>query len=73
MLFGLGRMNFKILLLKKPALSELQVSGSKLFHSFIVEGKKEFLKKLCFVQICEILSEFLVKYLEVDEGTNWKR
>ena len=66
-------MNFKILLLKKPTLSELWMSGSRLFHSFIVEGKKEFLKKLCFVQICEILSEFLVNYLEVDEGTNWKR
>ena len=49
------------------------MSGSKLFHSFIVEGKKEFSKKLCFVRIWEILSEFLVKYLEVDEGTNWKR
>ena len=73
MLFGLDRMNFKILLLKKPTLSELRMSGSRLFHSFIVEGKKEFLKKLCFVRIWEILSEFLVKYLEVDEGTNWKR
>ena len=72
MLFGLGRVNFKILLLKKPTLSELRMSGSRLFHPFIVEGKKEFLKKLCFVGIREI-SEFLVKYLEVDEGTNWKR
>ena len=73
MLFGLGRRNFKILLLKTPTFSELRMSGSKLFHSFIVEGKKEFSKKLCFVRIWEILSEFLVKYLEVDEGTNWKR
>ena len=73
MLFGLDRMNFKILLLKTPTLSELWISGSRLFHSFIVEGKKEFLKKLSFVRIWEILSEFLVKYLEVDGGTNWKR
>ena len=73
MLFGLHRMNFKILLLKTPTLSELRMSGSTLFHSYIVEGKKEFLKKLCFVRIWEILSEFLVKYLEVDGGTNWKR
>ena len=69
---GFGCVNFKILLLKKPTLSELRMSGSRLFHPFIVEGKKEFLKKLCFVGIREI-SEFLVKYLEVDEGTNWKR
>ena len=73
MLFGLDCMNFKIVLLKTPTLSELRISGSRLFHSFIVEGKKEFLKKLCFVRIWEISSEFLVKYLEVDEGTNWKR
>ena len=70
MLFGLGRMNFEIFLLKKPTLSELRMSGSRLFHSFIVDGKKEFLKKLCFVRICEILSGFLVKCLEVDEGSN---
>ena len=70
MLFGFGRMNFKILLLKKPALSELRMSRSRFFYSFIVEGKKEFLKKLCFAQICKILSEFLVKYLEVNAGTN---
>ena len=49
------------------------MSGSRLFHSFIVEGKMEFVKKLRFVRIWEILSEFLVKYIEVDEGTNWKR
>ena len=72
MLFGLGRMNFEILLLKKPTLSELRMCGFRLYHSFIVEGKNEFLKKLCFVRIWEILSEFLVKYLEADEGTNLK-
>ena len=71
--FGLGRMNFRMILLKKPTLSELWISGSRLFHSFIVEGKKKFLKKLCFVRIWGKLSEFLVKYLELDEGTNWKR
>ena len=72
MLFGLGHMNFKILILKKPTTSELRMSGSRFFHSFIVEGKKEFLKKLCFVRIWEILSEFLVKNIEVDEETNWR-
>ena len=73
MLFGLGRMNFKILLFKKPILSELWISGSRLLHSFTVKRKMEFLKKLCFVRIWEILLEFLVKYLEFDEGINWKR
>ena len=57
-----GHMNFKFLLLKTLTLSELQISGSSLFHSFIAEGRKEFLKKLCFVPIWEILSEFLVNY-----------
>ena len=68
-------MNFKIILLKKTilSLSELWMPGSRLFHSFIVEGKNEFLKKLCFAQIWEILSEFLVKYLELDTRNNWKR
>ena len=65
MLFGLGNMNFKTLLLKKATLSELRMSVSRLFYPFIVDGKKEFLKKLC--------SKCLVKYMESDEGTNWKR
>lgn len=49
------------------------MSGSRLFHSFIVEGKEEILKKLCFVQIWGVLSGFFVKHLELDKGTNWKR
>ena len=73
MLFGLGRMNFKHLLLKTQTLSELRMSGSRLPHSFIVERKNEFLKNLYFVRIWKILSDFLVKYLEVDEETKWKR
>ena len=68
-----GPYEFKTLLLKTPTLSELRMSGSRLFQSFIVKGKKEFLKNLCFVRIWEILSEFLAKYLEADEGTSWKR
>ena len=36
--------------------------GSKLFHSIIADGKKEFLKKLCFVLIRGILPSFLVAY-----------
>ena len=71
MVFGLGHMNFKIILLKKLTFPELRMSRAREFHSFIAEGKKEFLKKLWFVRILEILPEFLVKYLEFDEGTNW--
>ena len=33
--------------MKKPTLSELQMTKYRLLHSFIVEGKKEFLKKFC--------------------------
>ena len=43
---------------------------SRLFHSFIAEGKKEFLKKSCFVRSWEIFSEFREKYLMFGEGTN---
>ena len=46
MLFGLGHMNFKIILLKKLTFPELRMSRAREFHSFIAEGKKEFLKKL---------------------------
>ena len=36
--------------------------GSKLFHSITADGKKEFLKKLCFVLIRGILPTVLVAY-----------
>ena len=35
---------------------------SKLFHSIKVDGKKEFLKKLCLVLKQGMLSTFLVLY-----------
>ena len=50
MLFGLDRMNFKILLLEKSTLSELRMSGSRVFHSFIVEEIKELVKNWYFVR-----------------------
>ena len=56
MLFVLGHMNFKMLLLKKPTLSELRVSGSRLFHSFVVEWKEQFLKKLFRTNFGNIVS-----------------
>ena len=37
-------MNFKILLLKILMLLDFLICGSRLVHSFIVEGKKDFLK-----------------------------
>ena len=63
-------MNSKILLLKILMLMDFLICGSRLFHSFIVEGKKEFLKKSCFVRSWGIFSEFRAKYLVVGGGTN---
>ena len=63
-------MNFKILLFKILMLLDFLIFGSRLFHYFIVEWKKEFLKKSCFVRSWGILSEFREKYLMFGEGTN---
>ena len=41
--FALGVMNFRTLI-KTLRLSELQILESRIFHSLIVAGKKEFLK-----------------------------
>ena len=56
--FGEGRMKLSIFSLKTEILLEFLRLGSKLFHSIIADGKKEFLKKLCFVLIREILKQF---------------
>ena len=40
-------MNCKMLFLKRAKLSELLILLSRLFHSITVEGKNEFLKKVC--------------------------
>ena len=55
--------NFMILSLKSTNLFEFQRVGSKLFHSIIVEEKKEFLKKLCLFLKQGMLSTFLVAYV----------
>ena len=57
--------NFRILFLKSTKLCEFRSVGSKLFHSIIVEGKKEFLKKkfLCLFLKQGMLSTFLVAYV----------
>ena len=44
-------MNLRILVLKNDKLSAFLRTGSNLFHSMIVGGKNEFLKKLWFVLV----------------------
>jgi len=46
-LLGEGLIKVRICFLKTEKLSALQILASKMFHSFIDEGKKVFLKKLC--------------------------
>ena len=60
--FGEGRMKLSIFSLKTEILLEFLRLGSKLFHSIITDGKKEFLKKLCFVLITGIWLSVLVAY-----------
>ena len=56
--FGDGRMNLRILLLKTKKLSDFLRWGSRLFHSIIPDGKKEFLKKLCLCSQGEYYTYF---------------
>ena len=46
-LFGEGLINLRILSLKALGHFDFQRLGSKMFHSRIIAGKKEFLKTLC--------------------------
>ena len=71
--FGEGRMKLSIFSLKTEILLEFLRLGSKLFHSIIADGKKEFLKKLCFVLIRGILLSVLVAYDVHLTGMRWKR
>ena len=57
-------MNLRMLLLKTEIFSDFLRWRSKLFHSITVDGKKEFLKKLCFVSTRGILCIFRVEYNE---------
>ena len=52
-------MNLRILVLKTDKFSD-----SRLFHLIMVDGKKEFLKKLCFVLTSGILCIFRAEYNE---------
>ena len=51
-------MKWKIFFLNIDKLSELWMAGSSLFYSEIVEGKKEFLKKICFTLKTGMLHTF---------------
>ena len=59
--------------LKSAKLFEFQRVGSKLSHSMIVEGKKEFLKKFCLILKQGMLSAFLVAHAWVFSGISLKR
>ena len=52
-------MKRRIFFLNTDKLSELRMPGSILFHSEIVEGNKEFLKKLCFTLKMGMMRTFL--------------
>ena len=66
-------MKLSIFSLKTEILSEFLRLRSKLFYSIIADGKKEFLKKLCFVLIREILLTVLVAYGVLLAGMRLKR
>ena len=58
---GIGTWPYEIknIFLNVDKLSELRMAGSSLFYSEIVEGKKEFLKKLCFTLKKGLMCTFL--------------
>ena len=60
------------LFLESTKLFELRRVGSKLFHSMIVERKKEFLK-LCLILKQGMLSTFLVAHAWFFLGISLKR
>ena len=60
--------DLNILLLKTKKFSDFLRWGSRLFHSIMVDGKKEFLKNLCFVLTRGILCIFRIDYNKPLEG-----
>ena len=73
-LLGIGRMNCKMLFLKRARLSELLILLSRLFHSITEDGKNEFLKKLCLtLNLGMLLILFLVLYAALVVGILSKR
>lgn len=61
-------MNFKLLLVKKRTLSELRISESRLFHSYIVEGKNKFFKEVMFCTNGEYNRNFLSNIWNLMKG-----
>ena len=59
--------------MKSTKLFEFRRVRSKLLHSMIVEGEKEFLKKLCLILKQGIFSTFLVAYALGFSGISLKR
>ena len=73
-LLGVGGMNCKMLFLKRARLSELLMLLSRLFHLITVDGKNEFLKKLCLtLNLGMLLILFLVLYAALVVGILSKR
>lgn len=61
-------MNFKLLLVKKRTLSELRISESRLFHSYIVQGKNKFFKEVMFRTNGEYNRHFLSNIWNLMKG-----
>ena len=71
--FENGLINFKILFLKAEKVSEFLNFKSKLLHSMTVDGKKEFIKKLCLPLKSRMLLLVLVLYALLILGSILKR
>ena len=72
-LFGDGRMNCNMFFLKIEKLSEFLILLFRLFHLVTMDGKYEFLKKVCVTLNWGILPMFLVPYVLLTVGILLKR
>ena len=72
-LLGEGLINFRILFTETTKSFEFRRVGPKLFHSMIVEGKKEFLKRFCLILNQGMLSTFFVVYAWVFSSISLKK
>ena len=68
-----GLINRRIFFLNVRELSESRRLGSDLLFSEIVDGKKEFLKELCFDLKVGRLRTFLIVHGALLTGIKWKR
>ena len=73
-LLGVGRMNCTMVFLRRAKLSEVLILSPWLFHSITVDGKNEFLKKVCLTLNLGMLPIlFLVLYAILVVGMLSKR